>query len=372
MSSSDQADCVVIGAGVIGIAIARALALAGREVIVLEAESAIGTHTSSRNSEVIHAGIYYPAGSLKAELCVAGRRMLYDYCCQRRVPYRRTGKLIVACTPDDEDKLSGIDKAARNNGVEDLQWLDRDDIAQREPAVRGTAALWSPSTGIVDSHAFMLALRAELEAAGGVIACRSPVRSVHVEKVGFSVVTGLDGDYTLRCNLLINAAGPWAPGVAAVIDGLAAAHVPRAHYAKAHYFSYAGRSPFATLVYPVPEDGGLGVHATLDFGGSVRFGPDVEWVTGIDYDFDDSRKPAFVESIRRYFPDLDAARLQPGYTGIRPKLSGAGEPAADFVIQTAAVHGVPGLVNLYGIESPGLTASLAIGGRIARTLQAGA
>lgn len=365
MSASERIDCVVIGAGVIGIAIARELALAGRDVIVLEAEAAIGTHTSSRNSEVIHAGLYYPPGSLKATLCVAGREKLYEYCDQRYVPFRRTGKIIVASQASDESKLEDIGTTASRNGVDDLQWLSAADIARREPAVRGHAGLWSQSTGIVDSHALMLALRADLEAADGVIACRSGVSAVCVERDGFAIEAG---DYTLHCHRLINAAGLWAPLVAGTIDGLAAAHVPEAHYAKAHYFTYVGRAPFATLVYPLPEDGGLGVHATLDLGGSARFGPDVQWVDGIDYHFDESRKPAFVDAIRRYFPELDPARLQPGYTGIRPKLAGPGAPAEDFVIQTVETHGVPGLVNLYGIESPGLTAVLAIAEAVARDL----
>jgi len=355
----------VIGAGVIGIAIARELALAGHGVIVLEAEAAIGTHTSSRNSEVIHAGLYYPPGSLKAALCLAGRDKLYAYCEQRHVPFRRTGKLIVASQAADAHKLEDIAVTASRNGVGDLQWCSAADIARREPAVSGHAGLWSPSTGIVDSHALMLALRADLEAADGVIVCRSGVSAVRVERDGFAAEAG---EYTLHCRRLINAAGPWAPSVAGTIDGLAAGHVPEAHYAKAHYFTYAGRSPFQSLVYPLPEDGGLGVHATLDLGGGARFGPDVQWVDGIDYGFDESRKPAFVEAIRRYFPELDPARLQPGYTGIRPKLAGAGAPAVDFVIQGEVTHGVPGLVNLYGIESPGLTAALAIAETVARDL----
>lgn len=361
MSASDRIDCVVVGAGIVGIAVARQMAMAGHDVIVLEAEAAIGTHTSSRNSEVIHAGLYYPAGSLKASLCVAGREMLYTYCESRRVPFSRTGKMIVASQASEEHRLEDIAAAAIRNGVNNLQWLSASDIARLEPAVKGSRGLWSPSTGIIDSHALMLALRADLEAADGVISCRTNVSTVRVERDGFAVVAG---DYTLHCRILINSAGPWAPQVASTIDGLASAHVPEAHYAKAHYFTYAGRSPFKTLVYPLPEDGGLGVHATLDMGGDVRFGPDVQWVEGIDYRFDESRKPAFVEAIRRYFPDLDPGRLQPGYTGIRPKLAGAGAPAADFVIQDKATHGISGLVNLFGIESPGLTASLAIAERV--------
>lgn len=362
MSAFDRIDCVVIGAGIIGIAVARELAMAGNDVIVLEAEAAIGTHTSSRNSEVIHAGLYYPAGSLKAVLCVEGRHRLYEFCDRRGVPFRRTGKLIVAGRGADERKLEDIAAAARRNGVDDLQWLSAADVAQREPTVTGSGGLWSPSTGIVDSHALMLALLADLEAANGVIACRSRVTNVFVERDGFAVSTD---DYTLHCRRLINSAGLWAPSVAGTIDGLAATHVPEAHFAKAHYFTYAGRAPFKTLVYPLPEDGGLGVHATLDLGGGVRFGPDVQWVDGIDYRFDDSRKPGFIEAISRYYPELDPGKLQPGYTGIRPKLAGPGAPPADFVIQDATIHGIAGLVNLYGIESPGLTASLAIATRVA-------
>ncbi len=367
LSAIDKTDCVVIGAGVVGLAIARGLAMSGRDVVVLEAESAIGTHSSSRNSEVIHAGIYYRPGSLKAELCVAGRDKLYEYCVHRQVPFRRTGKLIVASAADDEEKLAALADTAAANGVGDLQWLDRRKLAKREPAILCRSALWSPSTGIVDSHAFMLALRADLEAADGVIACHSPVTAIFVEQHGFAVKTGTSGEFTLYCDRLINAAGLFATHVAETIAGLAAVHVPQAKYAKAHYFTYSGRSPFSTLVYPLPADGGLGIHATLDLGGSIRFGPDVDWVTSIDYRFDESRKDAFVDAIRRYFPDLDPARLHPGYTGIRPKLSGAGQPAADFLIQASDVHGVAGLVNLYGIESPGLTAALAIAERVCQS-----
>lgn len=368
---SDAIDCMVIGAGVVGLAIAREMALAGREVIVLEAADAIGTETSSRNSEVIHAGLYYPTGSLKARLCVEGRGLLYDFCIKHGVAHRRIGKLIVASAGADIRKLQAIQAQALQNGVADIEWLTPEDVSGMEPEITCVAALLSPSTGIIDSHGLMVALRGDLEGQGGVIAFNSPVTGAAVCKNGFLLNVGGREPTQIRCRTLINAAGLSAQKVARNIAGLNEADIPRQYLSRGRYFTYSGRAPVQRLIYPVPEDGGLGVHVTLDIGGQMRFGPDVEWLDRVDYSFDASVKPTFAQSVRRYFPGLDEARMQPGYTGIRPKLSGPGAAAADFVLQGQETHGVPGLVNLYGIESPGLTASLAIAGHVATRLQAG-
>ncbi|MBB1077789.1 NAD(P)/FAD-dependent oxidoreductase [Rhodoferax sp. 4810] len=360
----DQVDCVVVGAGVLGLAVARALALAGREVLVLEAAAAIGTGTSSRNSEVIHAGIYYPQGSLKARLCVQGRAMLYDYCAQRGVGHRRCGKLIVATTAAQVADLQGIQDRASRNGVTDLQLLSAAQVRQLEPALRCEAALRSPGTGIVDSHALMLALQGDLENAGGVIAFNSPLALMYKGQAAMEL-NASDGT-RLRARVVVNAAGLGAVDLAHGCVGLDARHLPKAFYAKGNYFTLAGRAPFSHLVYPVPEPGGLGVHLTLDLGGQAKFGPDVQWVDSPDdLSVDPARGDAFYSEVRKYWPDLPDGALLPGYAGIRPKICGPGEPAADFLIQGPAEHGVPGLVNLLGIESPGLTASLAIGQQVA-------
>lgn len=360
----DRVDCVVIGAGVVGLAAARALALQGREVMVLEAQDAIGTGTSSRNSEVIHAGIYYPAGSLKARLCVRGRGLLYAYCEARGVPYRRCGKLIVATSEAQRAELQAIERKARANGVEDLQWLERDAARALEPALECVAALLSPSTGIVDSHAFMLALQGDLEHAGGMVALNSPIARAQCAQDAI-VLEAKDGTL-LQTRTVVNAAGLWAPDLARAFEGLDARHVPPARYAKGNYFTLAGRAPFSRLVYPVPEAAGLGVHLTLDLGGQAKFGPDVQWVDGPDDLIVDPRRgDAFYAEVRRYWPALADGALAPGYAGIRPKIHGPGEPAADFVIQGEAVHGVRGLVNLFGIESPGLTSAFALGQEVA-------
>jgi L-2-hydroxyglutarate oxidase LhgO len=366
---TDQLDCVVIGAGVVGLAIGRSLALAGREVVVLEAEPEIGMHTSSRNSEVIHAGLYYEEDSLKAELCVLGKKLLYDYCASRHVPFQRIGKLIVASHRSELAKLEQIREKAARNGVTDLELLGMNEIAAREPAIVAEAALYSPSTGIIDSHSLMTSLQGEIEDAGGYIVTNSRVTEIRKVSHGFKI--RIDGsDDLFVCEVLVNSAGLFASDVARRIEGLPprASHPTR--YAIGHYFAYQGKSPFNHLVYPVPEDGGLGIHATNDMGGMARFGPDVEWVDEIDYAFDESRKERFAEAIRRYFPDLDPSRLTPAYTGIRPKMAGPGEKARDFVIDGPDTHGIAGLVNLFGIESPGLTASLAIGDFVARTFAA--
>ncbi len=361
----DRVDAVVIGAGVVGLAIGRALALHGLETLVLERESSIGTGTSSRNSEVIHAGLYNPPGWLKTRLCVRGRELLYPFCESHGVPHRRCGKLVVATADSQVPALQRIEVQALANGVTDLRWLPADEAVALEPALRCVAALHSPSTGIVDSHALMLALQGDMEAAGGWLALQSPVLSMsggaggHVLQVGGATPT------ELSARIVVNAAGLWAPEMAGRIEGLGLEHQVQAHYAKGNYFSLAARSPFTRLIYPVPEAAGLGVHLTLDLAGQARFGPDVEWIApaspaAIDYRVDAARSAAFYGEIRRYWPALPDAALQPAYSGVRPKLGPQGEPAQDFVLQGPAEHGLAGLMNLYGIESPGLTASLAL------------
>jgi L-2-hydroxyglutarate oxidase LhgO len=365
---TDTVDCVVIGAGVVGLAVARALALVGREVIVLEKERWIGAETSSRNSEVIHAGLYYPKGSLKARFCVAGRDMLYAYCAERGVAHRRIGKLVIACNEGEIPILEDIWRKAAANGVRDLEWVGGNEARALEPEVTCARAFFSPSTGIIDSHGLMLAYQADLEAARGMVALRAPVRWGTVEADGFSLAVGGDEPTTLRCRLLVNSAGIHAPALARRIAGIPAAAIPHDYFARGAYFTLSGRAPFRHLVYPVPEPGGLGIHVTLDLAGQARFGPDVEWIDGIDYGVDPRRGARFYAAIRRYWPGLSDGALQPGYAGIRPKISGPKEPAADFLIQGPAEHGVAGLANLYGIESPGLTASLAIARYVTRLL----
>lgn len=363
----DEFDCAVIGAGVVGLAVARALAFQGREVIVLEAEGAIGTGTSSRNSEVIHAGIYYPQGSLKARLCVEGKQMLYDYAGQRGLPHRRCGKLIVATSQAQVGQLDAIMAKARANGVDDLVLLTREQARAMEPQLECHAALHSPSTGIVDSHALMLSLQGDLENAGGTVALKSGVE--RAECVGGAVVLSAQDGTELRCRTVVNAAGLAAPALARRFQGLSANAVPSAYFAKGNYFTLAGRAPFSRLIYPVPEPAGLGVHLTLDLGGQAKFGPDVQWVASPDdLVVDPARGDGFYAEVRKYWPALPDGALIPGYAGIRPKISGPDEAAADFRIEGPASHGVPGLVNLFGIESPGLTSSLAIGRHVAELL----
>ena len=353
----DTLDCVVIGAGVVGLAIARQLAMAGREVMICEAEGQIGQHCSSRNSEVIHAGLYYPSGSLKARLCVQGRDLLYRYCAERRIPHQRIGKLLLANTAADLPRLQAIARRAAANGVHDLQWLDAAGIRALEPALHAHAALLSPSTGIIDSHALLQALLADAEAHGAQLACHSPLNRGRVLADGMELeIAGMP----IQTRLVINAAGAWAAAVASSIEGVPRETIPTAHYARGVYFSLSGRSPFSRLIYPLPEAGGLGCHLTLDLAGQARFGPDVEWIDGVDYQLDPARAAAFYHSIRQWWPQLADGALQPGYAGVRPKLAGPGEPDADFVIQGPAEHGVTGLINLYGIESPGLTSCLAL------------
>jgi L-2-hydroxyglutarate oxidase LhgO len=364
---AEQLDCVVVGAGVVGLAVGRSLALAGHEVVVLEGEPEIGMHTSSRNSEVIHAGLYYPEGSLKARLCVQGREKLYTYCKSRHVPFNKIGKFIVAPCDAEHERLLNIQLRARKNGVTDLRLILKSELRHFEPAIAGNLALFSPSTGIVDSHSLMMAMVADIEAHAGTVLTHSQLDSATATSDGFKLrIAESDGEFA--CRTLVNAGGLFAEQVARSIDGLRHDHIPAIRYAKGHYFAYQGKSPFRHLVYPLPTDGGLGVHATNDLGGAARFGPDVDWIDRVDYEFDISRLDRFTASIREYFPNLDVDKMTPGYTGIRPKLSGPGEPPEDFVVQGAETHGVKGLVNLFGIESPGLTASLAIGDLVAELL----
>lgn len=353
-------DSVVIGAGVVGLAVARALAAAGHEVVILEAVDAFGTETSARNSEVIHAGIYYPAGSLKARLCVQGRRQLYAYCEARGIAHRRCGKLIVATHDAQLAQLERIEQHARTNGVEELTALSGAQARALEPALRCEGALHSAVTGIIDSHGLMLALLGDAQDHGAMLALRSPVLSAEVVSGGIELRVGGDEPMTIRARQVVNSAGLLAPALAARIAGIDARHLPQGRFCKGNYFTLSGRPPFSRLIYPVPEHAGLGVHLTLDLAGQGRFGPDVEWTEQIDYRVDPHRSAGFTEAIRAYWPGLPDNALAPDYSGIRPKISGPDEPAADFVVQSAHTHGVAGLVNLFGIESPGLTASLAI------------
>ena len=365
----DTLDVVVVGAGVIGLAVARALALAGREVVVLERNSRIGEETSSRNSEVIHAGIYYPKDSLKAVLCVRGKQLLYAYCEEKSIPHRRCGKLIVALADEQAGQLDSIRTRALANRVRDVQMLSAAEAAALEPGVRCTAALFSPSTGIVDSHSLMLALQGDLEAAGGSVGFLSELTEGCRDSGRFRLRVNAAGTVTevgARC--LINAAGLDASRIARRISGLDPRHVPDTRFAKGNYFVYRAKHPFRHLVYPLPEPGGLGIHVTLDLGGQARFGPDVEWVDEPEYGVDGERAGRFFEAIRGYWPDVRLRALAPGYAGVRPKLVGPGDPPGDFLIHGPEVHGLPGLVNLFGIESPGLTASLAIAERVCARL----
>lgn len=375
----EHVDCVVIGAGVIGLACARALAQAGRSVVIVEREKACGTGISARNSEVVHAGLYYPTGSRKAQWCVRGARMLYDYCAQRGIAHRRCGKLLVATRPDDEAALEALRLQGLANGVEALSWLTVAQVRSLEPALQCVAALWSPASGIVDSHGLMSALRMDAEAAGAVLALASELVGawrdgdgwrVTVRTVGAAAGSGAD-DFDLHAHWVVNAASLDAQAVAASMEGFPAEAIPSRRLAKGHYFSLRGRAPFSRLIYPMPVDGGLGIHLTLDLAGQARFGPDVEWLAPelsagpLDYRVDERRVEAYTREVRRYWPALPDGALVPAYSGIRPKLSGPGEPAVDFRLVGPAEHGCAGVVQLFGIESPGLTASMAIGERVA-------
>ena len=361
----DQVDTLVVGAGVVGLAIARELSMAGREVVIAERGERFGEATSARNSEVSHAGLYYPPGSSKAHLCVDGRRRLYEYCAQRGVAHRRCGKLIVAAGVDQSPELEKIENRALAAGVDDLRWLTGAQASALEPALHCRTALISPSTGIVDSHGLMLALLGEAEDHGAMLAVMSEARSVEPVADGFCVHLAAAGELLeLQCRELVVAAGLGAPALAARIEGYPQERLPRSYLAKGNYFSLAGRCPFSRLIYPIPNEAGLGVHLTLDLAGQGRFGPDVEWVDVEDYRVDPARGERFYAEIREYWPGLPDGALLPGYAGIRPKLAGPDDAARDFVIDGPAEHGLAGLVTLMGIESPGLTACLAIARRV--------
>ncbi len=358
----DRVETAVIGAGVVGLAVAAELAQKGREVLVLEQHDTIGTETSSRNSEVIHAGIYYPQSSLKAQLCVRGKELLYRYCEDRRIPHRRCGKIIVACSDDQIPLVHSYIAKAAANGVNDLRWIDAKEIYELEPQVHALGGVVSPSTGIIDSHAYMLSLQGDIEACDGTIAFMTKVLSISSQSGGVVIKTS---DFELGADWVINSAGLSAPELAVDTPGS-----PRGYYAKGHYYSYSGNQPFSRLVYPVAEAGGLGVHVTLDLAGQIKFGPDVKWQDDLDYSFEDNNFHKFVDAIRAYYPELDETRLHPGYTGIRPKISAEGEAAADFMITGPNEHGLAGRINLLGIESPGLTSSLAIAERVVAIVEA--
>lgn len=365
----ERVDAVVVGAGVIGLAIARRLAQSGREVVILEAAGAIGTGTSSRNSEVIHAGIYHPADSLKARLCVRGRPALYAFCAARGIAHRRIGKLIVATGTAEIGKLEAIHAQAETNGVTDLRALTAAEALRMEPNLVCAAALHSPSSGIVDSHGVMLACLGDAQAAGAVLALNSPFEAARVAGAGMVVEVGGAEPMRLGCSVLVNAAGHGAWAVAGHTEGMPAIAIPPRRLAKGNYYALAkGRAPFSRLVYPCPPEAGAGVHITLDLAGQARFGPDVEWVDRLDYTVDPARADSFYAAVRRYWPGLPDGALVPAYAGIRPKVSGPGEGFSDWVVQGPADHGVAGLVNLFAIESPGLTACLAIADHVADRL----
>jgi L-2-hydroxyglutarate oxidase LhgO len=364
-----RVECIVVGAGVIGLAVARALARVGREVLVLEAARTFGTETSSRNSEVVHSGIYYPKGSLKARLCVSGKTELYSYCDSHGVPFRRCGKIIVATRDDELPALERISRAAQGNGVTDLVSLSASEVSRLEPAVFSVGGLLSPSTGIVDSHALMSSLHADAVQLGATIAYQTPVVAGETTAGGVALRLGGREPATVEAEIVVNAAGLHAQRVARSIRGVSEASVPACHYARGNYFSIRGK-PFSRLVYPIPEPGGLGVHATIDLAGEVRFGPDVEWIDEIDYRVEPERAARFYPVVRRYYPALADDALEPAYAGVRPKLSGPNDAAHDFLLQGPEKHGVSGLINLYGIESPGLTASFSIADEVLCMLSA--
>jgi len=361
-------DILVVGAGVVGLAVARALALRGHDVIVAEATGGIGNGVSSRNSEVIHGGMYYPSGSLRARHCVAGRRMLYEFCESHGVPHRKCGKLIVATNALEQAKIEGIYEQGIANGVEGLSFLSGNDAMALEPNLSCTGAVLSRETGIIDSHALMLALQGDLEAAGGMVAFHAPVERIARTRSGWEVQTGGAEPAALPVDAVVNAAGLGAQGLARATEDYPASRVPPLVLAKGNYFGCLGRPAFSRLVYPAPVDGGLGTHVTLDLAGRMRFGPDVEWIEREAYEVDPARAESFYASIRRYWPGLPDGALVPDYAGVRPKLTGPGEPPADFLIDGPTEHGLPGLVQLFGIESPGLTSSLSIADDVARRL----
>jgi L-2-hydroxyglutarate oxidase LhgO len=364
-------DCVVVGAGVVGLACARALALAGHDVLILEAANTFGSGISSRSSEVIHAGLYYPTNSLRARLCVTGRDALYAYCAERHIQHRRVGKLLVATGEAQRPRLDAIAAQAKANGVGKLQPLSGAEAMALEPALTCVAALLSPDTGIIDSHALMLALLGDAEAAGASLVTRSPVEGAECRADGFVLELGGTEPMRLHARSLVNAAGLGAVPLARRLAGFPAALVPTPRYARGNYFALQGRSPFSRLIYPIPEAAGLGVHLTLDLGGQARFGPDVEWIAEPGYKVDPARAAAFYPAIRRYWPGLPDGALQPAYAGVRPKIHGPDEAAADFMLLGPREHGLAGLVQLFGIESPGLTCSLALAEAVRAALEHG-
>ena len=365
--ASETTDTIVIGAGVVGLAVARQLALMGHEVLVLEANRSHGMETSSRNSGVIHAGIYYPPGSLKALCCVRGKHLLYDYCETKHVSHDRCGKLVIAGSSRQKDRLRTLHHNAISSGVDDLVWLEQDHISKLEPHVLASAALLSPSTGIIDIHELMLALLADLEAAGGALITHSKVLGGKATTGGLELIVDSGRECTFSAARVINAAGHGATGIARRISGFPANEIPVVYPVSGHYFEHRGKLPFSRLIYPIPGNTGLGIHATIDLAGQGRFGPDAEYCETLDYSFDESRQPQFLEAIRSWYPNLDESRLQPGFVGIRPKLQGPGEEFRDFVISRPADHGIGGLINLFGIDSPGLTSCLALAESVCET-----
>lgn len=368
MTDTEKVDCVVIGAGVVGLATARALAMAGREVIILESANMIGSGTSSRNSEVIHAGIYYDKDSLKARFCVTGKHMLYEYCAEHGVPHKRCGKLIVATTDAQVESLQGIKEKAAANGVPDLTFLTGAEAMALEPELYCKAALRSPSTGIIDTHGLMLELQGDAELHGAMVAFLSPITGGAVGEDGITLDVGGDNPMRLLCNTVVNSAGIFAPKIASMLEGFPAIHVPQTYFAKGNYYALTGKSPFSQLVYPAPSKEFLGVHITIDMGGQARFGPDVEHVDSLNYEVDPARSEGFYAAVRNYWPGLPDGALQPDYAGIRPRITPPGEPLCDFVVQTPKDHNVSGLINLFGIESPGLTSSMAIAAYVTEIL----
>jgi L-2-hydroxyglutarate oxidase LhgO len=366
--SLETVDTVVIGSGVVGLAVARQLALTGREVLIIESEATFGTQTSARNSEVIHAGLYYPTNSLKAVLCVRGKELLYRYCAERGIPHRRLGKLLIATNESELPALANYAQRAAANGVP-LEPLTATEILQLEPAVCAIAGLYSKSTGILDSHQLMLALLGDAEQAGAMLVTHTPVVAGIIESDGFLLRTGGEDPFELRCRVLVNSTGLYAQELARRLNGFSTEFVPPTFYAKGHYFTLSGHAPFQHLVYPMPDHAGLGIHVTLDLGGQCKFGPDVSgWPISPDYSFDVGLEDKFYRAIRRYYPALPDGSLQPGYTGIRPKVTSPTQAAGDFIIQGPNVHGVSGLINLFGIESPGLTSCLAIAENVVEKL----
>ncbi len=361
----NDVDCMVVGAGVIGLAVGRELAHRGRQVIILEQERRIGLHTSSRNSEVVHAGIYYPTNSLKARLCVAGRELLQRYCTERNIVLRTCGKFIVATSTSQLSELHALELQAKSNGVSDLEWRDGAQAAREEPVLNCVAALWSPLTSVIDSQAYLLSLLADAESYGTEIAYGSAVSSLRPTTQGIEVCINDEAAPVARAKILVNCAGLDAHRVAASITGFPRAHIPQIYFAKGSYFALAGAAPFRRLIYPVPDAGGLGIHMCIDLNGCARFGPDLEWVQARDYAVDPTRDKVFIDAIRRYWPNISNRTLTPAYAGIRATLSGPGRPPADFCLSGPSQHGVSGVLNLFGIDSPGLTASLALATQVA-------